>query len=85
MRRLTPKSYTDGKRSWLGSSLRQAWPHEKPHIYKAQKGWIVRSMSYGRVKASGPFNMLPNAFLSAKLIWDHELSYINIRARRAET
>ena len=77
-----PKSYTDGKRSWLGSSLRQAWPHDKPHIYKAKKGWVVRAMSFGRVRVWGPFYFLPTALKVAREVWNNTQCYINARARR---
>jgi hypothetical protein len=67
-----PKSFTDGTRSWQGSSLRQAWPHEKPHIYKGKKGWVVRYMSFGRPVAGGPFIFFSSARLAAKYVWEQE-------------
>ena len=72
MRRLTPRRYTDGKRSWLGSSLRQAWPHDKPHIYKAKRGWVVRYMSFKRPVAGGPFHFLKTALFVAEKVWASE-------------
>ena len=58
---------------------------EKPHIYLGAGGWRVRHVTYGRVSVSGPFYFLRSgAFMSAKLIWNHDLHYINERNRREQ-
>lgn len=71
-RRLTPRSYTDGTRTWLGSSLRRAWPWGKPHIYLSKDGWKVRYMSYRRPVAGGPYIFLRTAMLAAFNVWHTE-------------